>query len=435
MKKAFLILFCGMLALMLCMPFAFEAQAGSSKSTGEKAPAEKKEFNIWVFSGQEAAKYGEALNRIMAEFEKKHPDFTVKLSTTPYPQYLDRIITAVRGGGGPDLIQNDVTWSPVLAYQGLIINLDKYWAKAPFKERDFFAASIKTCKWKGSFYSVPQMDGHWGLIYYNKDLMAEAGIDPEKPYTYWDEFVEVAKKLTKPEIGQYGYAVMGARDEGTTVSWAGFYATTGAKSWLSDDLTKALVNSPNAVRAAKFKTDLALVHKVTPPGSANWTQWDSRSLFETGKLGMYMSGSWERDILREEAPDINFSFTYLPRPRDGAVSADYGGWNWSINMNSKYPDIAWDFIEMVTTVDNLDAISSLPPALVKATERRFAQWEKGQIVVDQVSNALTRPVHPFYTEISDAIQTAIQSILLGEKDAQKAMDDAAAEINVILGRL
>jgi multiple sugar transport system substrate-binding protein len=394
-----------------------------------------KEFNIWVFSGQETAKQGEALTRLMREFEKTHPGFTLKISTTPYPQYLDRIITSIRGGKGPDLIQNDVTWTPVLAYQGLIIKLDKYWAKAPFKENDFFAASIKTCKWKGSFYSVPQQDGHWGMIYYNKDLMAEAGYDPDDPaITYWDQFVEAAKKMTKPDIGQYGYAVMGARDEGTTVHWAGWFATTGAKSWLTDDLTKALVNSPNGVRAAKHIGDLALVHKVTPPGAANWTQWNSRSLFETGKLGMYMCGSWELDILLTEAPQINVGYTYLPRPKDGIVSADYGGWNWSINVNSKYPDVAWDFIEMVTTNDNLDAISSLPPALVEASKRRFAGWEKGYVVLEQVANALTRPVHPFYTEISDKIQSAIQSILLEEKDAKKAMDWAAGEINKILAR-
>jgi multiple sugar transport system substrate-binding protein len=430
MKKAALFCTVAVIVVIMCLLFAVEATA-----TSKEEVAEEKEFNIWVFSGQEAAKYGEALDRIMAEFESTHPGYTVKLSTTPYPQYLDRIITAVRGGEGPDLIQNDVTWSPVLAYQGLIINLDDYWAKAPFKESDFFEASIKTCKWQGSFYSVPQMDGHWGLIYYNKDLVEEAGYDPENPFTYWDEFVELAKAMTKPEEGQYGYGVMGARDEGSTVSWAGFFATTGARSWLSGDLKKALVNSPGGVAAAKFKTDLALVHNVSPPGVANWTQWDSRSLFSTGKLGMYMSGSWERDILREEAPDIDFSFTYLPRPRDGVVSADYGGWNWSINVNSEMPDIAWDFIEMVTTNENLEAISSLPPALVEATEKRFAKWDKGQVVVDQISNALTRPVHPFYTEISDAIQSALQSILLGEKDAQEAMDDAAAEINEILGRL
>jgi len=394
-----------------------------------------KELTIWVFSGQEAAKYGEALQRIIAEFEKQHPGFTVKLATTPYTEYLDRIVTAVRGGRGPDIIQNDVIWTPMLANEGFLLNLDKYWAKAPFKEEDFFEASIRTCKWNGSLYGVPQMDGHWGLIFYNKDLMAEAGFDPDfPPITYWDEFVEVAKALTKPEKGQYGYAVMGAKDEGISVTWGGWYATTGAKSWLNEDKTKAIVNSPNGVRAAKFKTDLALVHKVSPPGVVNWDQWDNRSLFETGKLAMYMVGTWEVDILKEEAPDINFSFTYLPRPRDGVISACYGGWNWSININSKYPDVAWDFIEMVTTVDNQDAISSLPPALIKASKRRFSTWEKGYIVLDQILGSIPRPVHPRYPEMSRVMQIGIQSILMGEKTAQEAMDWVAEEINKILSR-
>ena len=394
-----------------------------------------KQLNIWVFSGQEAAKYGEALDRIFAQFEKEHPDFTVKLTTTPYPEYLDRIITAGRGGLGPDIIQNDVIWTPPLANQGLLLNLDKYWAKAPFKEKDFFAASIRTCRWDGSLYGVPQMDGHWGLIFYNQDLMVEAGFSPDfPPITYWDEFVEVAQALTNPDKGQYGYAVMGAKDEGISATWTGWYATTGAKSWLNEDKTRAIVNQADGVRAAKFKTDLALVHKVCPPGVAAWDQWDSRSLFETGKLGMYMVGTWEIDILKEEAPDINFSFAYLPRPRDGVKGSMYGGWNWSINTNSKYPEAAWDFIEMTTTINNQEAISSLPPALIEAAKRRFATWEKGYVALDQILGAIPRPVHPSYPEMSRAMQIGIQNILLGEKNAQEAMDWVTTQINKILAR-
>jgi multiple sugar transport system substrate-binding protein len=394
-----------------------------------------KELNIWVFSGQEAAKYGEALNRIFAQFEKEHPDFRVKLSTTPYTEYLDRIITAVRGGMGPDIIQNDVIWTPPLAQQGLVLNLDKYWATAPFKEEDFFEASIRTCRWNGSLYGVPQMDGHWGLIFYNKDLMAEAGFSPDfPPITYWDEFIEVAQALTRPDEEQYGYAVMGAMDEGISATWTGWYATTGAKSWLNEDKTRAVVNQANGVRAAKFKTDLALVHKVSPPGVANWDQWDNRSLFETGKLAMYMVGTWEIDILKEEAPDINFSFTYLPRPRNGVKGSMYGGWNWSINVNSKYPDAAWEFIEMATTIDNQDAISSLPPALVAAAKRRFATWERGYVALEQILGSIPRPVHPSYPEMSRAMQIGIQSILLEEKSVEEAMDWVTAEIDKILAR-
>ena len=40
---------------------------------------------------------------------------------------------------------------------------------------------------------------------------------------------------------------------------------------------------------------------------------------------------------------------------------------------------------------------------------------------------------PEYPQVSEQIQLMIQSVLLGEKTPQEAIDDAEAEVNNILG--
>jgi multiple sugar transport system substrate-binding protein len=390
---------------------------------------------VWVFGGQSASQYGRETEKILSTYENDTGN-SVELTSTPYPQFLDKIQTALRGGEGPDIIQSDVVWTPLLASQGWLEPLDDRYSSAAFSESDFFEASIETCQWEGNLVGVPFMDGEWGLWYYNADLVEQAGYDPmDPPFETWDDMMQVGTDI-KEQTGNAPVGLMGSDTETLSAQWSGFYFTTGAQSWLTEDKTSAIIDQEPGVRTATLYKDL-LDQELIPPGTPNNNQFDVRNLFTSEQIAMYQVGSWEKAIL-EEKSDVRFGITGLPTSPGGSVGSMYGGWNWVVNTESNNKDAAWDLITRFTTKDAQLRTASLPPALKAASEEQFSEWNDplgrnvGPTLIEQIENASPRPVHPKYPSMSEVLRGQMQSVLLGETSPSDAMSAAASNINDML---
>ncbi|POG54159.1 ABC transporter substrate-binding protein [Haloferax marisrubri] len=409
-------------------------ESGGGAATGSSG-SETQTVEIWIDEGQSASSYGEELDRIFSQFESD-TDYEVKLSATPYPEFLDKIQTALSGGQGPDIIKADVVWTAALADKGWLETLDDRYEDADFSTDDFYDASVRTSMWDGDLIGVPYMDGEWGLWYYNADMVEEAGYDPmDPPMETWDDVIQVAKDI-KANTGKAPISMTGADTETLSAQWSGFYFTTGASSWLNDDQTEAVIDQESGVKTAQFYQTLN-EEGLLPNGTANNNQFDMRKLFTTGQTAMYQVGSWERDILTEKS-DINFGITSNPMAPGGEKSSMYGGFNWVMNKNSNAKDGAWQLIERLTTKEAQLNTASLPPAMISASEERFSDWkdplgrDAGSLLLEQVSNAKPRPVHPKYPSMSTALRQSMQSVLLGDMTAEEAMNDTASKINELL---
>ena len=63
-------------------------------------------------------------------FEAANPGIKVEVTTIPYPEYQQRLLTAVQGGNAPDVSTVDQIWVAAFAEAGAIDPLDEL-AKAP----------------------------------------------------------------------------------------------------------------------------------------------------------------------------------------------------------------------------------------------------------------------------------------------------------------
>jgi ABC-type glycerol-3-phosphate transport system substrate-binding protein len=112
-----------------------------------------------------------------------------------------------------------------------------------------------------------------------------------------------------------------------------------------------------------------------------------------------------------------------------------GGWNYTIPVNSSNPDLAWKFIEFMIDGDNMALLNDPIPARQAAMESKYLNpiledpiYEAGmdQLQYGQLLYA------PYITQIRNTIANEAQNVLIGAKDVQKAMDDAAADIDALL---
>jgi len=213
------------------------------------------------------------IDSMVADFEKANPDIKVKaVYAGTYQESIVKALTAFKGGTPPTLA--------VLLSTDLFTLIDEN-AIVPI---DSLASSAEDKKWIDGFYKGfmenSQTEGKtWGIpfqrstivMYYNKTLFKEAGLNPEKAPANWNEMVEAAKKLTKRDaagnVSQWGVKI-----PSTGFGYWMFQAMTASNDTIlmNSAGTKTYFDKPGAVQALQHWVDLTTKDKVMPAGSIEW---------------------------------------------------------------------------------------------------------------------------------------------------------------------
>lgn len=130
-------------------------------------------------------------------------------------------------------------------------------------------------------YAIPHAYGT-PMLYYNKDIFVEAGLDPEAPPTTWEEFLEFGRMITE-RTGRPGGAHLHASmgDYGTMVM-----VTNAGATYLNADGTEALFDSPEGIAALQNWQDMATSGMMPIATDRDWS-----GAFNGGQMGMYITSS------------------------------------------------------------------------------------------------------------------------------------------------
>lgn len=395
--------------------------AGDPSSSGES-------LELWVFGGQSASEYDENRQEFISQWEDE-TGHTVNTTRTPFGQMLDRIQTSMRAGEGPDITQSTVVWTPLLASNDWLAPLTDRINGSDIQQDDFFPQIWRAANLNDEMYGVPINVGSWGLWYYNADMIEEAGYDPMEPefMRTWDQILDVAPDV-KEANEKAPIGIVGADKAGLSVQYTGLFCTSGNNTWLNEEQSSSLLNEDPGLRTAQYYQSLT-EEDLLPSGVTNVDQNQMRQLFLNEEIAMYQVGSWERDIIEEQS-DIRYGITYLPKMPGGRTSMFGGGFHWVVNQSSDVKDAAWEFITEMTRPEVLLETQSLPPALQEATEQRFDGWtdglgrDVGHVQLEQMRNAGGFPVHPNTASMNETYRPELQQVLLGNKTAEEAMNDA-----------
>jgi len=112
------------------------------------------------------------------QFEAANPDLTVTVETTVADGLPTRILTALRSGAPPDLIEAQHGWVVPYAQAGLLAPLDD--VVPPEERADYVPAALDYDTWNGHVWGAPfRIETH--ALFYNKRLFRDAGLDPDRP--------------------------------------------------------------------------------------------------------------------------------------------------------------------------------------------------------------------------------------------------------------
>lgn len=257
----------------------------------------------------------DSYNELYDLFHQKYPWITIE-QVPVNSQPIMEIIASLEAAGTPaDVTEID---TDLIAFEqnNLIEDLTPYIEKSDiFKNSKFPAGFFDTMTFNNKKLAVPMVDvPMWVLV--NKDLLAKHGVEmPANDWTY-DDMRSVAKQITDPDAGEYGFTTQAEIQMRLLSTKAIADGHAANLQYLNEDLSQSLLNSPDVMNDVKWFQELvtkdgSLLSNASAEAGGNVTRE-----FINGKTGFAIGGDWVLPQLKEKA---TFEWDVLPFPK-GKVS-------------------------------------------------------------------------------------------------------------------
>ncbi|MEZ5603911.1 MAG: ABC transporter substrate-binding protein [Burkholderiaceae bacterium] len=380
------------------------------------------------------------IDQMAADFEKENPGIKVKpVYSGTYQESIVKALTAFKSGQPPHVAVLLSTDMFTLIDEDAIVPIDG------------LATSADDRKWLGGFYDSFMMNSRtggktWGVpfqrstivLYWNKELFREAGLDPDKGPASWDQMVEYAKKLTKTDAS------------GNVTQWGVKIPSSGFPYWLFQGLTtpngallmneagtETYFDKPEVIEALQYWVDLSAKHKVMPGGVIEWGT-TPKDFFEK-KAAMIWTTTGNLTNIRTNA---GFPFGVAMLPEKKRRGSPTGGGNFYIFKKTSPEEqaAALKFAKWATAPQRAAQWSiatgyvAVTPAAWETPEMKKYVQEVPQATVarDQLQFSVAELSTHDNQRVTKALNDGLQAALTGSKSPADAMKDAQREAARIL---
>jgi len=379
------------------------------------------------------------------EYAKTHPGFQLETLSSQMREMEQKLMAAVSTDTGPDLFDVGRFIAISMADSSLLPpNPAK--VTSLIKSKAYAPAVLPYNTWKGQVYGVPLLEGSKPALFYNTRMFTEAGLDPNKPPTTFDELMTAARKLAKKDAsGNLTRAGISLRltGQGSGLAekfWFVLYAM-GGDTIIQTKSGKWHNNYDNEAGRAALKFYIDAVHKyqVDDPKLPH-----DAAAFAGEQAAMLMREAWVIGEVKAKGKDIQFSAVAIPRAKR------WGGmiqpWSLYVTKSTKNPDVAWDFVQflvsppMALSMVQMTGWTSLredvdwTPILKETPQfKPFLVWDKGRA---QYAEPALPVWDEIQTKLADKLVAAYadKSLMDNPDGIAKRMKEMAAQTDDLLKR-
>jgi multiple sugar transport system substrate-binding protein len=395
-------------------------------------------------------KWNMLLQPALDELNRRHPDMNIQLkyeSSRFYNetrnQILDRLST--NNSSDPvDIVSVDQIWLGELSGKGLLRNLTadfEQWGRMS----DLYEANLDGSVYNNTIYGLWLWTDVRGMWYW-KDMLQEAGVDPESLKT-WDGYIAAAAKL-KDFFGDrvvQGVHLVGASHDPDM--WYPYLWMLGGEilelreghpskgvDWFPS------YNGSEGIRAMEFLKQ-QVDAGITPQKEHYWG-----GEFANRTFPVMMEGSWmPREFPKQSWPTLGEKVGFIPMfptsNQTTQTSTMMGGWELAVPGTSQNSELSWELITIMAEpqilAPFLQEYGFLPTQKTlgdgPASEQLKESIPYFEEMVSMIPYGRSRPNAAEYPEIAEHIHQAIQQIYNGTASAEDALDMAAAKSAESLG--
>ena len=380
------------------------------------------------------------IDKFASDFEKENPGIKVHpIYSGTYQDSITKALTAVKSNDAPamsvllstdmfTLIDEDaiVPWDPLIKTAE-----DKAWLQG------FYPAFMENSQTGGKTWGIP-FQRSTIVLYYNKEMFKEAGLDPGHPPETWKEMAEYAQKLTKRDAS------------GKVTQWGVQIPASGFPYWLFQGLTtengvqlmnaagtETYYDKPAVIEAVQYWVDLTSKYKAHPEGIVEWGT-TPKDFFER-KVAMMWTTTGNLTNVRSNA---KFDFGVAMLPANKRRGSPTGGGNFYLFKQAKPEQqaAAFKFVKWITSPARaaqwgIDTgyVAVRPDAWETPEMKKYvAEFPPAAVARDQLQFAVAELSTHDNQRVTKALNDGLQAALTGSKTPEQAMKDAQREADRLL---
>ena len=424
------------LALASAMVLSMTACGGSSddgkKEEGTEANKESDkgsdskdvELSVSIWDANQEP----GIKEILADFTKE-TGIKTKLSVVKWEEYWTMLEAGAQGGSLPDVFWMHSNESERYMSNDMLLDLTDKIAESDKIDPENYPEDIwGLYTYDEKYYAVPK-DVDTIALWYNKAMFDEAGLSyPTADWT-WDDLTEAAKKLTKEDGSQYGFAM---RNDNNQAGYYNMIYDNGGYI-INEDKTKSGWDDPKTIEAMEMLEGW-IKDGVMPPLEVMAENGED-VLFQSGKVAMVPQGSWMVAAYRDnEYTAENCDLVELPKSATtGRRVSLYNGLGWAASANGEHTEEAWKLIEYLGSEEAQKKQAELGVTM-SAYNGTSDAWAKSadfnlQAYINMMEDMEVRPYSKTTVTWENEDNEILKGVYLGEKSMKDACKEMAEQMN------
>ena len=416
--------------------------AGEASQAGGGAAAEETQ----AAGGEEAAASDDALHltfyypvnvggsaaalieQICADFNAENPDIVVEpVYTGNYDDTVTKIQTAMQGGTPPDVFVSLATQRFTMASTGMAMPLDDLIEKDSY-DLSVYNGAAEQLQYNDTTYALPYRSD-WYVLFYNKDLFDAAGVEYPSNDMTWEEYRELAAKMTSGEGSAKVYGSHHHTWEAMVSAWA---VQDGKNTVVAKDYEFLRPYYEQAL----WLQDNGYIQDYATLKTANIHY---SSVFKNQQCAMMPMGTYfiatMMQAIADGECDFNWGIATIPHPDDVEAGYTVGSITpIAISAYTDAQDLAWDFVKFAASEEAADilaqngvfaGIQTEESLNTIASAENFPEGDSSKEALKYINFVFDRPLDPQIEEIRVPLDEVYEMVMIGEY----TLDEGIAELN------
>ena len=396
--------------------------SGTSESEGQEGEGSGEEqVTLSFLRAGTSENVQKVYEELIEAYEAEHPNINIEYEQVGFGEELEtKLNTMYASGMVPDIVRAPISTIAERASRGQYANLDSYIERWDEKDKIMDVA-----------YDVGSYDGHkYGIavnvessfLFYRKDMFEEAGLDPDKTPQTWEELLEYAEKLTVRDgdnVTRAGFAIPTSAGHSTFIPFA---RQNGAQLV---DLEKDIptFNDKKSIEALEYLSTYGKENLLIP-----YINNKDDNPFDTGNAAMKYGDINSYISLQERGVEWLDQVGFAMGVGREKISSFGGCQIMFMSEESPHKDEAWDFIEYLFEDENLWKLTTeagAAPVKTSLEDRYLEEYpEIGAVYLESLEYAEGMPKVTWAALFEEAICTAYEEAMYGQKEADEALNDA-----------
>ena len=406
-----------------------EKDAGDDKS----ASGEKQVLSVTTWDNESTPQF----QAVIDAYEEKNTNVEIKIIDTSADEYNNSLgISLSAAQADPDVIWvKDMGSMLQMADKEQLLALDDYIA-ADNLDLSVYKGAAEQLMYNGKSYSLPYRND-WYVLFYNKDLFDAAGVEYPSNDMTWEEYYELAAKMTS---GEGNEKVYGSHNH----TWQALVT-----NWAVQDGKNTVVEKDYSFMKPWYEDALALQDNgyIQDYSTLKTANIHYSSVFKNQQCAMMPMGTWFIATMmqsqEEGETDFNWGVVKIPHSKDTEAGYTVGALTpIAISAFTDQADLAWDFVKFASSEEAAEilakqgvftGIPSDAALQTIAAAERFPEGESNVEALSYTHYSFDRPLDPQIEEIRTVLNEVHEMIMIHSYSVDEGIQELNERVAEIKG--